>query len=137
MPRGVVFHGSPGLGLLLDRWLDGLVAKGIRWMILLFSGVFGGGSMVVGAGEITFGLLGRESRYFSAYTIMSYTFKVFMVIRTLSQMSCLSLVSAVIFISRCGVEMITLYWNKPGGMGLGSSTDRTPSMYAVMMIEHK
>lgn len=48
-------------------------------------------------------------------------------ILTLSQMSCLSFVGAVNFISRCGVETTTLYWWIPGGMGLGSSTERTAS----------
>jgi hypothetical protein len=43
-------------------------------------------------------------------------------------MSCLSLVGAVIFISRWGVDTTTLYWEIPGGIGFGSSTERTESM---------
>ena len=49
---------------------------------------------------------------------------------TLSQISCLSLVGAVNFISLCGVDTMILYWYNPGGIGLGSSTARTESMYA-------
>ena len=51
-------------------------------------------------------------------------------------MSCLSFVGAVNFISRCGVEMMTLYWYKPGGMGLGSKTCRTLSIYAEKKSQH-
>jgi len=50
---------------------------------------------------------------------------------TLIQMSCLSLLGAVNFISLNGVDTTTLYWWRPGGSGLGSSTERTPSIYAV------
>jgi hypothetical protein len=55
--------------------------------------------------------------------------------RALSQMSCLSLVGAVNFISLNGVETTTLYWWRPGGRGLGSSTERTPSMYALLALD--
>lgn len=63
--------------------------------------------------------VGRERRYCKA----------------LSQMSCLSLVGAVNFISRWGVDTMTLYWCNPGGIGLGSNTDRTPSMYALLALD--
>jgi hypothetical protein len=29
-----------------------------------------------------------------------------------------------------------LYWYRPGGMGLGSRTERTPSMYAEFLVSH-
>jgi len=70
-------------------------------------------------GEATFMLLGRDNRYFKA----------------LNQISCLSLVGAVNFISLCGVDTITLYWYKPGGIGFGSRTDRTPSTYALLALD--
>lgn len=50
---------------------------------------------------------------------------------TLTHMSCLSLLGAVNFISLKGVDTTTLYWWRPGGRGLGSSTERTPSIYAT------
>lgn len=56
-------------------------------------------------------------------------------LRALNQISCLSFVGQVIFISLCGVETITLYWHRPGGMGLGSSTDLTPSIYALFALD--
>ena len=49
---------------------------------------------------------------------------------TLYQISCLSFVGAVNFISRWGVDTIMLYWWIPGGIGFGSMTARTDSIYA-------
>jgi hypothetical protein len=45
-------------------------------------------------GEATGIAFGRDNRYFNAF----------------NQISCLSLVGAVIFISLCAVETMTLYW---------------------------
>jgi len=75
--------------------------------------------MVAFPGEVTFGLFGRDKRYFKA----------------LYQISCLSLVGAVNFISLCGVDTMTLYWYNPGGIGFGSKTERTPSTYALLALD--
>ena len=55
---------------------------------------------------------------------------------TLYQISCLSFVGAVNFISRWGVDTIMLYWWIPGGIGFGSMTARTDSMYAGDTRQH-
>jgi hypothetical protein len=62
---------------------------------------------------------GRAKRYFNAF----------------NQTSCLSLVGAVNFISLLGVETMTLYWWRPGGIWLGSRTDLTLSMYALLALD--
>lgn len=56
---------------------------------------------------------------------------------TLYQISCRSFVGAVNFISRCGVDTTTLYGYRPGGYGLGSSTERTDSIYAMVILAKK
>jgi len=62
---------------------------------------------------------GRAKRYLNAF----------------NQISCLSFVGAVNFISLVGVETMTLYWWRPGGIGFGSRTDLTLSIYALLALD--
>ena len=61
-------------------------------------------------GDRTFGLLGLARRYFRAYREVNFHLEEkAKQKRTSSQISCLSFVGAVIFISLWGVETTTLY----------------------------
>lgn len=68
--------------------------------------------MVLLPGDRTFGLLGLARRYLRAYRMVNFHLekkKKAKRKRTSSQISCLSFVGAVIFISLWGVETTTLY----------------------------
>lgn len=82
------------------------------------------------AGEDIGTVLGRSRRYDKAWEIAYQTQALDPEVASLTryQMSWRSLVGAVIFISLCGVEMMMLYWCRPGGIGFGSRTDLTESI---------